>query len=130
MTMIETSEVVALTQRAADKVRDLMAQEPAGEAEVLRIAIQGGGCGGFEYALGFDRGATADDAEYEFYGVRVVVDPASARYLKGSTIDFVESLKESGFKVDNPNASGSCGCGHSFQVADESDPNYAPGCSH
>jgi iron-sulfur cluster assembly protein len=130
MATIETADAIALTERAADKVRDLMAQEPAGEAEVLRIAIQGGGCGGFEYALGFDRGATADDAEYEFYGVRVVVDPASARYLKGSTIDFVESLKESGFKVDNPNASGSCGCGHSFQVADETDPNYSPGCSH
>jgi iron-sulfur cluster assembly protein len=130
MATIETADVIALTERAADKVRGLMAQEPAGEAEVLRIAIQGGGCGGFEYALGFDRGATADDAEYEFYGVRVVVDPASARYLKGSTIDFVESLKESGFKVDNPNASGSCGCGHSFQVADEADPNHSPGCSH
>jgi iron-sulfur cluster assembly accessory protein len=130
MATIETADAIALTERAADKVRGLMAQEPAGEAEVLRIAIQGGGCGGFEYALGFDRGATADDAEYEFYGVRVVVDPASARYLKGSTIDFVESLKESGFKVDNPNASGSCGCGHSFQVADETDPNYSPGCSH
>jgi iron-sulfur cluster assembly accessory protein len=130
MATIETADAIALTERAADKVRGLMAQEPAGEAEVLRIAIQGGGCGGFEYALGFDRGATADDAEYEFYGVRVVVDPASARYLKGSTIDFVESLRESGFKVDNPNASGSCGCGHSFQVADEADPNYSPGCSH
>ena len=130
MATIETADAIALTERAADKVRDLMAQEPAGEAEVLRVAIQGGGCGGFEYALGFDRGATADDAEYEFYGVRVVVDPASARYLKGATIDFVESLQESGFKVDNPNASGSCGCGHSFQVADETDPNYSPGCSH
>ena len=130
MATIETADAIVLTERAADKVRGLMAEEPAGEAEVLRIAIQGGGCGGFEYALGFDRGATADDAEYEFYGVKVVVDPASARYLKGSTIDFVESLKESGFKVDNPNASGSCGCGHSFQVADETDPNYSPGCSH
>jgi iron-sulfur cluster assembly protein len=130
MATIETADAIALTERAAVKVRDLMSQEPAGEAEVLRIAIQGGGCGGFEYALGFDRGATDDDAEYEFYGVRVVVDPASARYLKGSTIDFVESLQDSGFKIENPNASGSCGCGHSFQVADETDPNHGPGCSH
>src|SRR4051812_49631204 len=118
-TQTGTAHTVTLTERAAVKVRDLMAQEPAGEAEVLRVAIQGGGCGGFEYALGFDRGATNDDAESEFYGVRVVVDPASAQYLKGATVDFVESLKESGFKVDNPNASGSCGCGHSFQVADD-----------
>jgi iron-sulfur cluster assembly protein len=128
MATIETAEVVTLTERAAGKVRDLMAQEPAGEAEVLRIAIQGGGCGGFEYALGFDRSAASGDAEHEFYGVRVVVDPASAPYLRGAKIDFVDSLHESGFKVDNPNASGSCGCGHSFQVADES--GEPTGCGH
>jgi iron-sulfur cluster assembly accessory protein len=139
MATIETTETAAinLTERAADKVKALMAQEPAGEAEVLRVAIQGGGCGGFEYALGFDRGATDDDTEFEFYGVKVVVDPASSQYLKGATVDFVESLKESGFKVDNPNASGSCGCGHSFQVAEEGDAEHAAGghdhhagCSH
>jgi iron-sulfur cluster assembly accessory protein len=137
MATIETRETnttdVALTERAAEKVRDLMAQEQAGEAEVLRVAIQGGGCGGFEYQLGFDRGATGEDAEFEYYGVRVVVDPASAQYLKGATVDFVESLKESGFKVENPNASGSCGCGHSFHVAeegDEQDHTHSSGCSH
>jgi iron-sulfur cluster assembly accessory protein len=125
---------VTLTERAAEKVRDLMSQEPAGEAEVLRVAIQGGGCGGFEYALGFDRGATDEDDEFEFHGVKVVVDPASAQYLNGATVDYVESLKESGFKVDNPNASGSCGCGHSFQVAEDGDETaghtHGSGCSH
>jgi len=116
---------LSLTERAAGKVKALMAQEPAGEAEVLRVAIRGGGCGGFEYALGFDRGATEGDNVSEFHGVRVVVDPASAPYLKGATVDFVESLQESGFKIENPNAASSCGCGHSFQVADAGD-----GCSH
>ncbi len=127
---IETRQTAALTltARAADKVKALMAQEPAGEAEVLRVAIRGGGCGGFEYALGFDRGATEGDTEAEFHGVRVVVDPASVPYLEGATVDFVESLQESGFKIENPNASGSCGCGHSFQVA-EGDEAHA-GCSH
>jgi len=124
------TELVTLTERAAAKVRALMALEPAGEAEVLRIAVQGGGCGGFEYALGFDRGAVEEDAELEFHGVRVVVDSASARYLKGATVDFVESLKESGFKVDNPNAASSCGCGHSFQVADGEADTHGSGCSH
>ncbi len=109
---------ITLTERAAEKVKALMAQEPEGEAEVLRVAIRGGGCGGFEYALGFDRGASEDDGEAVFHGVRVVVDPASAPYLKGATVDFVESLQETGFKIDNPNAARSCGCGHSFQVAD------------
>ena len=128
MATIETSTAfeLTLTERAAGKVRALMQEEPPGEAEVLRVAIQGGGCGGFEYQLGFDRGATGEDAQFESYGVKVVVDPASAPYLLGSTIDFVESLKESGFKVDNPNAAGSCGCGHSFHVAEGDDP----ACSH
>ena len=85
MATIESTEnaVVTLTPAAAAKVKALMALEPPGEAEVLRVAVQGGGCGGFEYALGFDRGAVDEDDEFEFDGVRVVVDPASARYLRG-----------------------------------------------
>ncbi len=137
MATLETTQIapVALTERAADKVRALMADEPAGEADVLRVAIQGGGCGGFEYALGFDRGATGEDTEFEFFGVKVVVDPASAQYLAGATVDYVESLNESGFKVDNPNAAGSCGCGHSFHVAEDGESEaqehqHSSGCSH
>jgi len=132
MATVETTQAatVTLTERAAEKVRAMMALEPVGEADVLRIAIQGGGCGGFEYALGFDRGATGEDTELEFHGVRVVVDPASAQYLKGAAVDFVESLKESGFKIDNPNASGSCGCGNSFQVAEDRSGEHGSGCSH
>ena len=135
MATIEQTEtsVVTLTDRAAEKVAGLMAQEPAGEAEVLRIAIQGGGCSGFEYALGFDRGAQSGDHVVEFHGVTVVVDPFSAPYLKGSTIDFLETIQESGFKIENPNAVGSCGCGHSFQVAEGEDPGdtaCGSGCGH
>jgi len=127
---VEQSEttVVTLTARAATKVGALMAEEPAGEAEVLRVAIQGGGCSGFEYALGFDRGAQTGDHELEFHGVRVVVDPFSAPYLQGSTIDFLEGLQESGFKIENPNVVSACGCGHSFQVEDGEAPADAPGC--
>ena len=130
MATIEQSDttVVTLTARAATKVSALMAEEPAGEAEVLRIAIQGGGCSGFEYALGFDRGPSAGDHELEFHGVRVVVDPFSAPYLQGSTIDFLEGLQESGFKIDNPNVVSACGCGHSFQVEDGEAPAGAAGC--
>jgi len=115
---VETSEtaVVTLTERAAGKIKALMAQEPAGEAEVLRVAIQGGGCSGFEYALGFDRGVTAGDHELEIHGVKLVVDPFSAPYLRGATVDYLETIQESGFKIENPNAVSSCGCGHSFQV--------------
>jgi iron-sulfur cluster assembly accessory protein len=115
---IETSEsaVVTLTERAADKIKALMSQEPAGEAEVLRVAIQGGGCSGFEYALGFDRGVTEGDHEIDLHGVKLVVDPFSAPYLRGATVDYLETIQESGFKIENPNAVSSCGCGHSFQV--------------
>ena len=122
------TNVVTLTAKAAVKVSALMAEEPAGEAEVLRIAIQGGGCSGFEYALGFDRGAQQGDHELEFHGVRVVVDPFSAPYLQGSTIDFLEGLQESGFKIDNPNVTAACGCGHSFQVEEGESPDSAAGC--
>jgi iron-sulfur cluster assembly protein len=125
--------LVTLTARAAEKLSGLMAQEPAGEAEVLRVAIQGGGCSGFEYALGFDRGAQSGDHELEFHGVRVVVDPFSAPYLKGSTIDFLEGLQESGFKIDNPNVVSACGCGSSFQVAEGEAPDASgcgSGCGH
>ena len=135
MATIETSDtsVVALTERAADKIRALMAQEPAGEAEVLRVAIQGGGCSGFEYALGFDRGATEGDSVLELHGVTVVVDPFSAPYLQGSTVDFLETIQEAGFKIENPNAVAACGCGHSFQVAEGGEAEAAgcgTGCSH
>ena len=120
--------MLVLTARAADKIRGLMAEEPAGDAEVLRVAIQGGGCSGFEYALGFDRGAQAGDHELEFHGVKVVVDPFSAPYLQGATVDFLETLQESGFKIDNPNATSACGCGSSFQVAEGEAPADAAGC--
>ena len=130
MATVEHEEitVVTLTEGAAVKISRLMAEEPAGEAEVLRIAIQGGGCSGFEYALGFDRGAQAGDHELEFHGVRVVVDPFSAPYLQGSTIDFLEGLQESGFKIENPNVVSACGCGSSFQVAEGEAPDAGDGC--
>jgi iron-sulfur cluster assembly protein len=132
-----TPAVVELTANAADKIKQLMAAEPVGEAEVLRVAIQGGGCSGFQYGLGFDRGSVEGDLELEQHGVRVVVDPFSAPYLRGATVDFVDGIQESGFKIDNPNASASCGCGHSFTV-DEGEASEVEahghgcgsGCSH
>jgi len=133
MAVVET--LVELTSRAAEKIRELQATEPAGEAEVLRIAIQGGGCSGFQYGLGFDRGAIEGDHEIQQHGVRVVVDPFSAPYLSGATIDWLDGLQESGFKIDNPQATSSCGCGHSFQVEEGDAPEAGAagcgsGCSH
>jgi iron-sulfur cluster assembly protein len=136
-TVEEPTRLIGLTERAASKIKELQAEEPEGDAAVLRIAVQGGGCSGFEYALGFDRGAQEGDHELEAFGVRVVVDPFSAPYLQGAQIDFLDGLEESGFKVENPNVTSACGCGHSFQVEDGEAPADAgaghgcgSGCSH
>jgi iron-sulfur cluster assembly accessory protein len=133
-TVEEPTTVIALTERAAAKIKELQAEEPDGDASVLRVAVQGGGCSGFEYALGFDRGVQEGDHELEAYGVKVVVDPFSAPYLQGAQIDFLDGLQESGFKIENPNVSSACGCGHSFQVeegeASEDVGGCGSGCSH
>ena len=138
MEIVERPTLVALTPTAASKIKELMSEEPDAGGLVLRVAIQGGGCSGFQYGLGFDSGAAEGDEILELEGVRVVVDPYSAPYLRGATIDFLNGLQESGFKIDNPNATSSCGCGHSFQGEDGEDPGGAhaggagcgSGCSH
>src|ERR1700747_3267840 len=124
---VEQPALVTLTDSAAAKIKDLMAEEPEGEASVLRIAVQGGGCSGFQYALGFDRGPQDGDNELESHGVPVVVDPFSAPSLAGTEIDWVEGL-QAGFAINNPNVSASCGCGHSFQVEEGAAPEDAAGC--
>jgi iron-sulfur cluster assembly accessory protein len=130
MATIEREALVTLTESAATKVKELMAEEPAGEATVLRVAVQGGGCNGFEYALGFDSGAQEGDHELDAFGVPVVVDPFSAPYLQGTEIDFLDGL-QGGFAINNPNVSSACGCGHSFQVEEGAEgemPAAGPGC--
>jgi iron-sulfur cluster assembly accessory protein len=122
----ENLELVSLTPAAAAKISALMAEET--DVSVLRVAIEGGGCSGFQYGLGFDRGAQEGDFTLDCEGVTVVVDPFSAPYLLGATVDYLETIQESGFKIDNPNAVSSCGCGHSFQVDDATDPSEVGGC--
>ncbi len=130
---ITRTPLITLTESAAIKVKQLIAEEPDGEAAVLRVAIQGGGCSGFQYGLGFDRGAQEGDHEIQAHGVQVVVDPSSAPYLKGAEIDYVDSIQAAGFAINNPNATASCGCGHSFQVeegAEAEGHTGGSGCSH
>ncbi len=136
--LADSSDVLlTITPLAAAKVKELMAEEPDAATLVLRVAIQGGGCSGFQYGLGFDTGPAEGDHQLELEGVRIVVDPFSAPYLRGATIDFLNGLQESGFKIDNPNAVSSCGCGHSFQVAEGEElpegtqtGGCGSGCSH
>ncbi len=132
-----TETLLELTPAAAAKVRELMADEPDADQLVLRVAIEGGGCSGFQYGLGFSTGVEPDDFIMEFDGIRVVVDPQSAEHVKGARVDYLNSITESGFKIDNPNAVSSCGCGHSFQVAEGEElpedtqvGGCGSGCSH
>ena len=132
-TVERSDTLISLTPAAAAKIRELMATEE--DVSVLRVAIEGGGCSGFQYGLGFDRGAQEGDHEFDCEGVAVVVDPFSAPYLAGAQVDYLETIQESGFKIENPNAVSSCGCGHSFQVAEgdapaDDGPACGSGCSH
>jgi len=116
--------MIALTDKAAENVKRLAAEDE--EARVLRVAVEGGGCSGFQYAIGFDTGAEPDDLEVESHGVRVVVDPISLPYLAGSTIDYSDGLIGAGFRFDNPNVASSCGCNSSFQAKDGIEGPYSP----
>ena len=107
---------VTITDVAAEKIRDLVA---ANEGEqVLRIAVKGGGCSGFQYALALDS-VKADDTVFEHNGVGVVVDKVSMQFVFGSEVDYVDGLQGAGFTVNNPNVVAACGCGSSFQVRED-----------
>jgi iron-sulfur cluster assembly protein len=110
--------MVTLTDIAADKVRGFLSQQESEGDVGLRVGVRGGGCSGFQYALALDE-RHDDDHVFEHEGIRVIVDPASLRYVEGSQVDFTESLMGSGFEVKNPNVVASCGCGSSFRIADE-----------
>jgi iron-sulfur cluster assembly protein len=120
------STMISLSERAAEKVRELLAEEA--DAETLRVAVQGGGCSGFQYALGFDGAPQAGDAIAQQHGVTVIVDRFSLPYLEGASVDYVDGLMGQGFTVENPNASASCGCGQSFQAEGGEVPAGAGGC--
>ncbi len=108
MALIEVTEV------AAERIHDLLDKEGKIETHGLRMKVVGGGCSGLRYELAFDDEIREDDTQIERNGVRVIVDDKSALYLVGTTLDFVDTLQESGFKMVNPNAKNCCGCGESF----------------
>ncbi len=104
---------IALTEVAAAKVKQLLEMEGV-EDLALRISVAPGGCSGLRYQLALDDRELDGDVVKDFYGVNVVTDRMSAPYLMGATIDFVDTIEQQGFTIDNPNASGSCACGDSF----------------
>jgi iron-sulfur cluster assembly accessory protein len=108
-----TAHGAALTEAAASKAKALLDQEGRDDL-ALRIAVQPGGCAGLRYNLFFDDRSLDGDLTVEFGGVNLIVDRMSAPYIQGATIDFVDTIEKQGFTIDNPNATGSCACGDSF----------------
>ena len=108
------SPVVTLTDSAASQIKSILTN-PENAGKNLRVYVEGGGCSGLQYGMVFDE-KRADDLSAEFHGVSVLVDPFSANYLRGSVVDFSEALTGGGFKISNPNARQSCGCGKSFEA--------------
>jgi iron-sulfur cluster assembly accessory protein len=105
---------VLLSDTAATKVAQLLAEEDEGAELALRVAVKPGGCSGYSYEMFFDSEVMSDDVVREFGSVRVVVDPASAELLTGSTLEYSDGLQGAGFHITNPNATRTCGCGSSF----------------
>jgi iron-sulfur cluster assembly accessory protein len=105
---------VKVSERAAERIGAILKGEP--EGTMLRVSVEGGGCSGFQYKFDMERDREADDIVIERAGAVVLIDPVSVRYLAGSEIDFVDDLIGAAFKVHNPNATASCGCGTSFSV--------------
>ncbi|MBK8000712.1 MAG: iron-sulfur cluster assembly accessory protein [Verrucomicrobia bacterium] len=106
---------VSLTESAAQQIRSMLADQPENAGKILRIYVEGGGCSGMQYGMVFDE-KRDNDRVSEFFGVSVLVDAVSAEYLQGAVVDFSDAMTGGGFKISNPNAKSSCGCGKSFEA--------------
>ncbi|MBL9172406.1 MAG: iron-sulfur cluster assembly accessory protein [Verrucomicrobiales bacterium] len=109
----QSESVLTLTEAAAKHVSGMLASDPENTGKHLRVYVEAGGCSGMQYGMTFDERRDNDLAS-DFFGVQVLVDPISANYIRGSVIDFSDALTGGGFKINNPNAHSSCGCGKSF----------------
>jgi iron-sulfur cluster assembly accessory protein len=111
---IDTSDEITLTESAARRIGQILAGEPSGS--MLRVSVNGGGCSGFEYGFDVDQMRQPDDTVVQRDGAVVLIDETSMQFLKGSTLDFVDDLIGQSFKIENPQATSSCGCGTSFSI--------------
>jgi iron-sulfur cluster assembly protein len=109
---------VTLTDAAAAKIRELTVTDEGADEQALRVAVRGGGCSGFQYALALDK-PKDDDHVFQHEGISVVVDKVSMQFVFGSQVDYVDGLQGAGFTVNNPNVVAACGCGSSFQVKED-----------
>ncbi|HLJ55318.1 MAG TPA: iron-sulfur cluster insertion protein ErpA [Chthonomonadaceae bacterium] len=124
---LPTTTGVTLSERAAEEIRGLLDRQGKSDA-ALRVFVSGGGCSGLNYGMAIDDSIEEGDVVYNCHGVKVVVDPMSVNYIKGASVDYVEDVMGGGFKIDNPNAVRSCGCGSSFATEEEEGQTSGGGC--
>lgn len=129
---VGSEPLIAISSEAADRLIKMMREKEI-EDYALRVFVAGGGCSGLQYGMTFDDEVREGDTAFTSHELRVLIDPVSARYLVGATVDYVDTLMGGGFKIDNPNAVSGCGCGHSFRTNDSGNTEDAPagggGCS-
>jgi iron-sulfur cluster assembly accessory protein len=116
--METTQDAITLTDKATEKINELLSAQQDASDQALRVAVRGGGCSGFQYSLAFDK-PREDDHVFQHNGVSVIVDKTSMQFVFGSEVDFVDGLQGAGFAVNNPNVVAACGCGSSFQVRED-----------
>lgn len=121
---------INITSEAARRLAGLKQEKNLDESFALRVFVAGGGCSGLQYGMTFDDQVRDGDTEFEEGGLRVLVDPMSAKHMGGASIDYIDSLMGGGFKIDNPNAVASCGCGSSFRPKEDGSeaPAQGGGC--
>lgn len=131
--LIEAEQVVTVTPAALGIIRTLLEQRNI-PGYALRVFVSGGGCSGLQYGMAFEQTPRDFDSVIDHGDVKLVIDPTSLMYLQGASIDYVDSLMGGGFRIDNPNAVSSCGCGHSFRTANDGEADASAGgcgsCSH
>ena len=126
-TINEQTTGVTLTDKAATEIKSLFERQGI-EHAALRVFVSGGGCSGLQYGMAIADEVEEGDIEFEQHGVRILVDPLSMNYIAGASVDYVDDVMGGGFKIDNPNAVRSCGCGSSFSTEDEAGGCGSGGC--
>lgn len=112
----QLNEEIKITEKAANEIKRIKEQNNLPDSHALRLGVKGGGCSGFTYVLGFDSETKKGDEMFEFYGIKVLVDPKSMFYISGTELDFSDGLNGKGFVFNNPKAAKTCGCGSSFSA--------------
>jgi iron-sulfur cluster assembly protein len=126
----EALDTVLVTPAAAERLQALMREKNLPATQGLRVFVAGGGCSGMQYGMAFDHQPRETDHVFESDGLRLFVDPVSMMYISGAQIDYVDSLMGGGFRIDNPQAVATCGCGHSFRTSGTPASSGNGGCAH